>query len=196
MKRIAMTLAVSMPFLAHAVPAAEEAAPCLAPSAATDETPKARCPAPQAPLTETETAQARAWIAELGAPAFAAREAAQRNLLALGPRALPLLPSNPADEEVRARCDAIREELAPEPEPEEEKTYYPARNAAVAPQLGGRAVRGGGIQVQPGVAAAPIRVNLNGARLVVREGEAELQPAEEEAKKPEPKKPAVAGGAE
>lgn len=184
MRKIAMTLAVSIPFLLQANPAAEEAAPCLAPPAT-----------PQAPLTEAETVQARAWIAELGAPAFAAREAAQRNLLALGPRVLPLLPATPADEEVRARCDALREELSPEPE---EEKGDPARNAAVAPQLGGqRAARGGGIQVQPrGVAAAPVRVNLNGARLAVREGEAELQPAEEEAKKPEPKKPAVAGGAE
>lgn len=195
MKRIAMTLAVSMPFLAHAVPAAEEAAPCLAPSAATAETPKARCPAPQAPLTEAETVQARAWIAELGAPAFAAREAAQRNLLALGPRVLPLLPATPADEEVRARCDALREELSPEPE---EEKGDPARSAAVAPRLGEqRVARVGGIQAQPlGAAATPVRMNLNGARLAVREGETELQFAEEEAKKPEPKKPTVAEGAE
>ncbi len=183
---------------------------------APDAAPQAPVKAPRAPtpLTAEETARARTLVGNLGSRAFAERESACRELLALGEKSpgeiLALLPAESADPEIATRCESLREALTGPDEAENPSTAAAPGARLGAPNRGPAPAvqpRGGGVQIRPGGAIAPAALNLQTFRIRVQDGEVRPEPAPEPAEEkesgkdvkkgnPERKTPAPAQGLE
>lgn len=158
----------------------------------------------ETPLTEGEIVLARGWIRDLGAAAFATRETAHRELLALGRKSpgeiRKLLPADSSDAEVQNRCTAIREALTDKNETK--ALGLPFSPGGIPVPMGGNTFRNNRVragQVAPAAINAALRVRVIEGEIQEEGAPAEPEGTEkkgEEKKGPELKKPAPAGGLE